>query len=303
MPIFDTVQRASFKGIAFPVKSISIKGKYRHAEHEYLRVPGAVIEKLERSIYDIEMTAPFDTNIVGFGRLWPDGVNKLRTLFESGETAPLVIPTIGTLPAFQPQWEQNIDIAKVRSGEVLKLSFKEDQTQRFLQLAVVKTQQKSLSTSLTNLNAIRASLNPPQNDLSIFDKIQNAANKILAIKDQSDLYGGLLAAKLGMFTALLGEADKQLESLKDPANHETLDAFLELWDSAVRMATNLAESPRGPRTYVTPKAQSVSDVATAIYGSSERAAEILINNEFANPFQIPAGTTIIYFETAGLLAA
>lgn len=303
MPIFDSNQRASFNGIEFPLKQLSIKGRYRHAEHEYLRVPGAVIEKLERAIYSIEMVAPFDVNIKGFGRLWPDGVKSLRTLYESGTTGPLVIPTIGTLPAFMPEWDQSIDLAKVRSGETVKLSFKEDQTQRFLQLAIVQTQQKSLATSLTNLAAIRASLNPPANDLSIFDKIQNAANGILAIKDRSDLYGGLLAAKLGMFTALMGEADKQLESLKEPSNYQALDAFLELWDSAVKMATNLAESPRGPRLYVTPSQQSVSDIATAIYGNSERAAEILVNNNFQDPFAVSAGTKVIYFVTAGLLAA
>lgn len=303
MPIFDTVQRASFKGIEFPVKQISIKGHYRHAEHEYLRVAGAVIEKLERSVYDIEMTAPFDVNIRGFGKLWPDGVQKLRKLFESGETAALVIPTIGTLPAFQPSWEQSLDIARVRSGETLKLSFKEDQTQKFLQAAVVRSQQRSMATAQTNLASIRAQLREPANDTDIFNKIQNAANGILAIKDQSDLYGGLLAAKLGMFTALLGEADAQLQSIKDPANYQALDAFLELWNAAVIMTTNLAESPRGPRAYVTPRQMSVGDVATAIFGSSERSAELMLDNNFQDPFAIPAGTKVIYFETTGLIAA
>lgn len=303
MPAFDTIQRASFKGIAFPVKNLAIKGHFRHAEHEYLRVPGAVIEKFERAVYSIEMTAAFDTNIRGYGTLWPNGVTALRKLFESGETAALVIPTIGTIPAFQPEWDQNIDLAKIRSGETIKLSFKEDQTQRFVELALVQTQQQSLATSLVNLNTIRASLNPPKNDVSIFDQIQNAANGILAIKDKSDLYGGRLAAQLGMFTALLNEADKQLDSLKDPANYQALDAFLELWNAAVKMTTNLAESPRGPRRYVTPRIMSVNDVATAVYGSSERAADILLANDFADPFTIPAGTSVIYFETAGTIAA
>jgi hypothetical protein len=303
MPAFDSIQRASFNGIQFPCKALSIKGKYRHAEHEYLRVPGAVIEKFERAVYMIEMTAPFDTNIKGYGNLWPNGVAAMRKLFETGTTAALVIPTVGTIPAFQPEWDQNLDLAKVRSGETIKLSFKEDQTARFLQLALVQTQQQSLGTSLNNLAGIRASLNPPKNDISIFDAIQNAANGILAIKDQSDLYGGRLAAQLGMFTALLNEADKQLDSLKDPANHQALDAFLELWNTAVKMTTNLAESPRGPRRYVTPRGMSVNDVASAVYGNSERAADILIANDFADPFAIPAGTSIIYFETAGLIAA
>ncbi len=160
-----------------------------------------------------------------------------------------------------------------------------------------------MATAHANLASIRTQLREPANDTSLLDQIQDGANKILSIKDQADLYGGLLAAKLGMFTALMDRADKQLESLKDPANYQALDAFLELWDSSVKMATNLAESPRGPRTYVTPSTMSVSDIATAIYGNSERSAEILINNEFMDPFAVPAGTKVIWFETAGLLAA
>jgi regulator of RNase E activity RraB len=105
VPAFDSAQRGGFNGLQFPVKSVSIKGRYRHAEHEYLRVPGAVIEKLERAIYNIEITAAFDTNIKGYGRLWPDGVQALRKMYESGLTGPLVIPTIGTIPAFQPEWD------------------------------------------------------------------------------------------------------------------------------------------------------------------------------------------------------
>jgi prophage DNA circulation protein len=302
MPVFDQLQRASFDGIAFPVKSVSIKGRYRHHEHEYLRVPGAVIEKLERAVYNIEMAAVFDVNVRGYPNLWPAGINALQKKFETGTTGPLVIPTVGTIPAFQPEWSRAAEMGKVRSGETATLTFKEDQTQRFLQLAAVQTQQQSLATSLSNLNAIRASLNPPANDLDLFDKIQDLANGILAIKDQSDLYGGLLAARIGSLTALLNEADRQLESLKNPANHETLDAFLELWNATVNLGTNLAESPRGPRQYVTSRRMSVSDIATAVYGSSERASEILMNNRLGDPFAVPAGTTIIYFEDAGLAA-
>jgi hypothetical protein len=298
MPVFDQLQRASFDGLDFPVKSVSIKGRYRHEEHEYLRVPGAVIEKLERGLYSIEMQACFDTNVRGYGRLWPDVLAAIRSKYETGITSALVIPTIGTIPAMQPEWDQTAEMGKLRSGEMVRLSFKEDQTQRFLSLALVQTQQQDLATRTANLTILR-----PPDAPSIFDQILNAANGILAIKDQSDLYGGLLAAKLGMFTALLNEADKQVTSLNDPTNHETLDAFLELWDAAVRMSTNLAESPRGPRTYVTPRQMSVSDIATDIYGSSERANEIMLNNRLDDPFAVRAGTTIIYFETAGLLAA
>lgn len=303
MPAFDSLQRCGFDGLQFPIKSVSIKARYRHHEHEYLRVPGAIIEKLERALYDIEIEACFDTNIRGYGTLWPNGVNALRKKFEEGLTGPLVIPTVGTLPAFQPEWAQQIDMARVRSGETIRLAFKEDQTQRFLQLALVQTQQQSLATSTTNLAAIRAQLAEPPADTSIFDAIEAGANSILAIKDQSDMYGGLLAQKLGMMQSLLHEADSQLQSLKDPGNYLALEAFLELWNSVVTMGTNLAESPRGPRKYVTPKLMSVADIATAIYGSSERASEILMNNQVNDAFAVTAGTEIVYFEDAGLIAA
>jgi hypothetical protein len=303
MPAFDSLQRCGFDGVQFPIKSVSIKARYRHHEHEYLRVPGAIIEKLERALYDIEIEACFDTNIKGYGNLWPNGVNALRKKFEEGLTGPLVIPTIGTLPAFQPEWAQQIDMARVRSGETVRLSFKEDQTLRFLQLAVVQTQQQSLATSTTNLAAIRAQMAEPPEDTSLFDQIENAANGILAIKDQADMYGGLLGQKLGALQSLLHQADSQLRSLQEPANFAALDAFLELWNSTVIMSTNLAESPRGPRKYVVPKLMSVADIATAIYGSSERASELLMNNQVNDAFAVSAGTEIVYFEDAGLIAA
>lgn len=304
MPEFDSLRRASFDGIEFPVKRVSIKGRYRHHEHEYLRVPGAVIEKLERSVYNIEMEAAIDVNIRGYGTLWPDGINALQKKYESGTTGPLVIPTIGTIPAFQPEWDRTADMARLRSGELLKLSFKEDQTERFVQLALVKTQQQSVQTSTDALTAKRLLLGVvPPGDANLFDQIVGAANSVLAIKDQADLYGGLLAAKLARLTNLMNQADKQLESLKHPENSDVLDAFLELWNAGVNMATNLAESPRGPKLWTVPRLMSVGDIASAIYGSTERANEIMLNNRLSDPFQVTAGTKIIYFEDAGLIAA
>lgn len=302
MPAFDSLQRCGFDGVQFPIKSISIKGRYRYHEHEYLRVPGAIIEKLERAVYSIEIDAIFDTNQRGYGQLWPNGIAALRKKYEEGKTGPLVIPTLGTIPAFQPEWDEKIDIARVRSGETARLVFKEDQTARFLRLAVAQSQQQSMATATANLAAMRAQIAEPANDVSIFDQIENAANSILSIKDQSDLYGGLMAQKLTSFTTLMTLADLQLQSLKQPSNYQMLDAFLELWNAGVVMSTNLAESPRGPRTYVTPRQMSVGDIATAVYGGSERASEILMNNNLPDAFAVPAGEKVVYFEDAGLAA-
>jgi hypothetical protein len=304
MPVFDQLQRAAFDGLEFPIKYVSIKGRYRHEEHEYLRVPGAVIEKLERALYSIEMGAVFDTNIRGYGTLWPNTLAALRNKFEAGVTSALVVPTIGTVPAFQPEWDQTAEIGKIRSGEVVRLLFKEDQTQRFVTLALVKAQQQSLATAASNLGTVRASLaDMPAQDISIFDAIQEGSNALLAFKDRADLVNGWLAAKIAQVTHLVRQADSALESMKDPVNHELLEAFMGLWNALVVMGTNLAESPRGPRLYTVPRQMSVSDIAVAVYGNTERASEILVNNNFADPFAVPAGEKVIYFVDGGLVAA
>jgi hypothetical protein len=40
---------------------------------------------------------------------------------------------------------------------------------------------------------------------------------------------------------------------------------------------------------------SVSDIATALYGSTDRANEIMLANDLAEPFAVRGGTRIIYF--------
>lgn len=117
MPVFDQLQRASFFEIPFPVKSVHIRGRLRRHEHEYLRVPGALNEKLGRGLYMIEMEAVFDANIKGYGRLWPNSLGQLREIYEQELTGDLVVPTIGTIPAFITEWDQTAEMGRVRSGK------------------------------------------------------------------------------------------------------------------------------------------------------------------------------------------
>lgn len=296
MPVFDQLQRASFFEIPFPVKSVHIRGRLRRHEHEYLRVPGALNEKLGRGLYMIEMEAVFDANIKGYGRLWPNSLGQLREIYEQELTGDLVVPTIGTIPAFITEWDQTAEMGRVRSGETLRIPFLEDQTELFLTKALLNVEQKALASSADKFQATRANFELSAADRNLFDQIQDAANEVLAARDQVQLYGGLAAAKVAFATELMKEADRTAEALKRPENHELLDALAELWDALIDFGRNLAESPRGARTYTVPRLMSVSDIASAIYGSTERANEIMLNNNLADPFAVPAGEVIIYFE-------
>lgn len=297
MPVFDSLQRASFDGYEFPVRSVEIKGRYRHHVHEYLRVPGGVIEKLERGLYVIEMDVPMHATIRGYGGLWPTGVDVLRKKFEEGITSQLVVPTIGSIPAMLTDWTQTAEMGRVRSGENLRLPFLEDQTQLFITNALAEVRQSSLQSSGDKLALTLEDFALPPDERSVFDQITGLANSILAIKDQSDLYGGLLAAKVAQLTNLINQADRQLQSLQDPVNHELLDALHELWDSTITLGKNLAESPQGPRLYIVPKVMPVTEIAKATQdlGGDDDAARIILNNDLEDAFAVAAGKQIIYF--------
>jgi uncharacterized protein YutE (UPF0331/DUF86 family) len=297
MPEFDSLRKAQFGAIQFPIKSVRVRCSSEKFVHVYLRVAGGVIEKLQRGLYMIEMDAVFDVNIKGYGQtpLWPNGLKSLREAFERQDTLDLVVPTIGVIPAMLDNWDQFADMAKVRSGETSKLQFIEDNSAGFLQSA----QEKVLSTTVENsantlkLTAKDFGLTDPEKD--VFEKIQDQVNKIFSYNDQSDLMGGLLTARIESATAIIKEADSSLEALKHPENLELIQALHALWEALIDFGANLANSPRGARFYFVPSTMSVSDVAVAIYGNTSRASEILLNNVLPDPYAIEAGTQIIYF--------
>jgi hypothetical protein len=176
-----------------------------------------------------------------------------------------------------------------------RLPFLEDQTETFLAAAAVQVQQSSVNDAADKFLVTLEDFELSAPDQSLFDGIQEAANSLFAIRDQADLYGGLLGAKVSQLAGLLQEADETATAIKSPQNHELLDALHELWDATITLGRNLADNPRGPKLYTVPRTMSVADIATALYGSSERANEIMLNNNLTDPFSVPAGTQIIYF--------
>jgi hypothetical protein len=311
VPIFDQLQRASFDGLEFPIRSVSVRGQYRHYDHVYLRVPGAVIEKLERDPYIFEMDAVFQATIKGYGNLWPAGIAAMRGKFEQGITTSLTIPTIGSIPAFITNWDQSADMGRSRSGESVKITFKEDQSEVFLTTALAQVDQSSLQSATeafqfereaaAEREALRRGITAAdfesETDTSIFDAIQNAANGLLSIKDQAGLYGGLIQAKVMQLNNLCAQADSLSTSMQSPENYPLLAALLGLWDASTNMGKNLSESPRSPRLYTLPQTMAISDVATATkkLGGVDDANALLLNNSIEDPFEIPAGSQLIYF--------
>lgn len=292
MPVFDQYERAGFNSIQFPVKTIKIRGGLRHHLHEWRYIPGAEPEKLGRKPYVIEMGCAFHATIKGYGPLYPGRLATLRKLFEAGTTAELVIPTIGRIQAFCSDWEQMADF-KVRSGEEVPLTFVEDQTAANLVASAVRVNAAAMSTAVSKWEAAAEEIDPKP---SIFDTISDAANAVLSYKDQFDAFGGLLESKLLQLATLVQAADKQVTEFLDPVNYRVLYALHELLDSTIQLQKDVSDRIRHPQIYTTPALMTLNEIALAIYGNTEKTSELMLNNPLADPFEVPAGQALIWFE-------
>lgn len=296
MPAFDELKRASHHGIAFPVRSVRISGGLREHVHEYPHAPGGAPEKLGRKLYEISMSAMFLQGLIdpAWQNLWPVGLATLRRLWEDQVTGPLHIPTIGTIQAYAVDWSQEME-SRIRSGEMAEIKFREDQSSAFLVGELVQVSPSALVDKLAAFELAAEAMSPTP---SIFDAIQDTTNSVLAFKDQIDLAGNLVEAKLLGLVHLLREADAQVKSLNDPQFVHVLDAMHELWLASQQLHDDVHQKSAQIQTYTVPFRTTITDVARALFGDNTRAADILQLNAIEDPFAIPAGAQLRYYAEA-----
>lgn len=296
---FKDLARVGFAGIEFPVTSYRLHGSIREHVHVYAHVPGGDIEKLGRNLYEAEVRASFLTSAVKYAggvSLWPGRLALLRRLFEQEITDYLVLPSVGRIKMVCIDWEQEFT-AQILNGEHATFRFREDQSAAFLLDQLVTTTATSVeSTSailITKAQALaNAEGNPPEYD--IFDTIQRTADSVIAIRDQADLGGLLIAEKIAMLTNLCAEADKSVRALREPENFPVIDALRDLWAAAQSLSEAVIGPPTTFQFYEPPIRMTAAQVSTAIFGSSDRATDILELNPIQNAYDIPARTRIRY---------
>jgi len=277
--------------------------------HEYPHVPGGDAEKLGRRLYEIEIVGNFQkvgfqqgqaSGFQAYGDLWPTRLALLRARFEAGETKDLVIPTIGVIQAFCSDWDQEMT-NKLLSGEKTNFKFVEDQDLAFLvsKLLTVKVDSLQSKAEAFEVEAEKHGI-----DQSLSDQLVNAVNGVLAIADTAEAYGALLGAKIGMVAALCREFDQRIDAFSDPMNHPALEAMKELWFAADELARNVTGNESPIAIYEVQRQSTISQVAIAIYGSTDRAMELLQINPIEDAFSIPPGTKVKYLvEQTSLRAA
>lgn len=289
---FQQFQRMSFDGLEFPYKHYEISCSLRYHVHEYPHTAGGDPEKLGRKPYEIRVTPIVQAGLLPprYALLFPERLQRLRALFEQQATRELVIPHLGgAIKCFAISWNEKVTASNL-SGVEPEWVFLEDQSGLFGADFVLLTNQ--LRSKLENWT-IEATRLPETPD--IFTQINNAALEVLSIKDQLDLFGGLVAAKIEGLVGLIREADSQLESLRDPDNYPILESLHRLLLATIDLGRDVAGKGKELRVWTVPRTMSVTQVSIALYGDSTHAVEIMQLNTLDTPLAIPAGTKIIYY--------
>lgn len=317
---FKTLARAGFAGIEFPVARVRVRGSGRHHVHTYAHVHGGDPEKLGRNLYEVEMAGPFLTSALGYPQIWPRRLGLLRTLFEAQHTDWLVIPTIGRMKAFATSWEQEMAPGQARNGEHASFTFLEDQADAFLvgnlvQVSASTVTKAAAAFKLEQAKAVEAAgraltraefdalMRDEAGTRDLFDTILNLGATLLGVSDVLDIQRQSFENKVTHLSDLCAELDRRSPLFQLPVGHAAHDALKDIWSASNELAKQ-AEGPGVTFGYYTLAAQmTVSQVATAIYGDTLRATELLQLNAIENAFEIRAGTRVRYFADSSLKAA
>lgn len=293
---FDGFKSMSFSGIPFPYKSYKIQGAIRKHEHQFPHTDGGINEKLGRKLYEFHVSSRFTADLKGKYQDLLGDLEALRGVFEKQKTAQLYVPHIGEIMACAESWTETAN-SNNRSTIDVDMVFFEDQDAALLFKIREPSTRVSIANAVTEFDVqrIRLELLTSKNSSNVFSLINNTAASILAIKDQLDLYGSLVIAKIDGFTALLKQTDRQVKELNDPDFLPLLNALHDMWFASVQLQRDVENTSNRLRIYTTPVRMSVSQISSALYGSTYKAADLMQLNALDDPLSIPAGTKINFY--------
>jgi prophage DNA circulation protein len=265
----------------------------RNHVHEYPHTPGGKPEKMGRKLYEITVEGIFESNALDPG--YANGLDQLgvfRTLVEDETTEDLVIPWVGTVRAFCEDLEiteRNTN----RSGLAFTAKFLEDWDFEFPIEQFLKMDVRPLGGALENYKKQKSLLDSVN---EVFETINDVANTIFGYRDQFYLYRSLVDSKIQFFEQLCRDADEVRDELKDPKNLLFLESFGDLWSAIRDLATDMDSKGAELKYYTTPMVMSLQEIAVAIYDNANRSLDLLGLNPIEDPYTIPAGTRIRYYD-------
>lgn len=285
---------------------MAIASSGRIEVHEYRWTSGGKTEDHGHKLYTFRFSAVFTNDKRYKPPLFPDTLNGLRALFAERRIGELVIPDVGKVLCKISDWSERHEGDKRRSATA-DIEFLEEESNRFLAASSSQIQTSALQAKTDQWAAIVKNTKtqtaptfqnvdfttPDERAFDLFDQITGAANQLLAFRDQSLLYSELLASKIDSLTGMLREANS-LTFFNNPMKSDVLFALKELWAATLEIARVKENDAGAPKKYTVVQTMTVSQVAAAIYGSTERAGDLLGLNDFPDAMRITAGTRVTY---------
>lgn len=297
--LLDTLARFSFGGHAVPVESWSIVGGIRDHVHEYSHQDGGDPEKLGRSLYTVRAMLNMQSTFALYPDLWPSTLSTLVSIWESGATEELVVPSVGPIQAYAKGWTREWTY-KLRSGEKVNVEFREDKSNLPRALFISGTSPNALDTSASAVEAAKARANGlTQGDQDLLTSLQSLVNAIVGIRDTAFLEGNLIIQRCSQLIALCQQIDA-LPSLQDPTNVALMRALHDLWLQAQAFANDAQGKNQVLQVWIVPVEMSIARISTAIFGDATHVSDLLALNSgaFNDPQRIRAGTEIAYYPTS-----
>lgn len=328
MALFDQFAKASFDGIAFPVKSYEVVGGLRDHVHEYPHSPGGAPEKLGRKLYTIRMSAIFDARITGYGdNLFPGDASDLNDRFDDQTTSDLVVPHIGTIPAYAVSWTQRASFENV-SGIEVELEFREDQAQAFLVEALVNVTSTSLesagvtfdqdyapyfaggkvtgtgivlpstpSATIPRATSVSAAYSQLRSvDVDRLTQIRRDFSQAIAYAQTPDRYAARIIATTDATIEGAKIAWERVELLKNPLAWKPLRSLKRVAASAQSLRKSVTGNTNRILFYQAQTDTSLAAISRAIYGDTSYGGSILRLNAIENPFRILKGSVLRYYD-------
>ncbi len=310
--VISKLERCTFEGWRIPIVDMEIRSTRRRTIHEYLWIAGGKREDHGRGIYTFQVSTTFQADPRFSPPLFPDTMNALRGHYNSGTVGTLVVPHIGPVKCTIQDWGGHLS-GSMLSGCTATLTFEEDSTNRFLPQGV-QVNAASFGTALSAFKLQVAEALPvtepdpnaplelvpdaESNARDLFDQIGDVADQILAFRDQAELNGELIASKVDFLRRLMGDASDMLAWLDDPMNWETLYALRDLQAAAIDVSERPTDNLVKPKHFVVDRQMSIMQVSTRIFGTTERARDIMGLNDIPDAMRIPAGKRLIYLPDA-----
>jgi hypothetical protein len=280
-----------------PCRRVRVRGGMRDHEHVYPHSPGAGVELLGRDLYKIEVTPIFDARLIPekYHNLWPAGLKELRDKFDIGFRGPIQIPTVGVLTAYCKTWEQEFDATRSLSGEEVIWHFTEDSDALRLS-SLVLSFGNSLALAKDDLNRRFEGLAPKERGL--WDSLFKLVDDVLAIRDQFNLYSNIIESKMLSILSIIQQLDNAADELRDPSNWALVQAFQNVWTQARVFYEDQQQLGVTVKYYTTKQILSCVQLAIILFDDASKSSDLLQLNGFADPFAIPAGTRVKYYQVS-----